>query len=332
MKKLLAILMIFVLSLSLVGCGAKNDTSSVISTAPVEKPKVSVACIKGPTGVGMLKIMDNDENNTALNDYTFTVASAPDELTGKIINGEINIASVPTNLAAKLYKKTEGKLRMIAINTLGTLSFIENGTTITSIADLKGKTIYSTGEGSNPEYILRYLLSQNNIDPDKDVTIKFIATNDELLATLVKTNGAIGMVPEPAATTVLTKKDTLRRALSVNDEWNKISTSPLMMGCVVALDSYIAENTVAIENFLQEYSTSIEYVKNDVGSASKLAEKYGIIASTAIAEQAIPNCSLTFVAGSDMQKQIEGYFNVLNTADKTSLGGSLPDEKFYYVK
>lgn len=331
MKKLVALLMILVLAVVLVGCG-QNNTNDTPSTSEAPKASVSVACIKGPTGLGMLKLMQDDKKDKALNDYTFTVASAPDELTGKIVNGEINIASVPTNLAAKLYKKTEGKLRMLAINTLGTLSIIENGTSINRFSDLKGKTIYSTGEGSNPEYILRYLLTQNGLDPDKDVKIKFIATNDELVATLIKDDTAIAMVPEPAATTVLTKKETLRRALNINSEWEKVSEYPLMMGCVVALDTYIEQNTEAVEKFLEEYSKSIEYVTTNTDKAAEYAEKFGIIASAEIAREAIPNCSITFVAGSTMSEQISGYFGVLQDADETSLGGSLPDEKFYYVK
>ncbi len=332
MKKLVAILLTLALCLAFVGCGAKDNTSSTPSEPASEKAKVSVACLVGPTGLGMLKLMENDENGTALNDYAFTVASDPTEITGKILNGEINIASVPTNLAAKLYKNSKGKLKMIAINTLGTLSIIENGDSVKSVADLRGKTIYLTGEGSNPEYIIRYVLKENGLDPDKDVTLQFFASAQEINPKLMKEAGAVAMLPEPAATTVLTKKDTLKRALDINAEWNKISDSPLMMGCVVALDSYISENTAAVENFLQEYSASINYVNEQTAAAAALAERYSIIASTAIAEQAIPNCSLTFVAGSDMQKEIEGYFNVLLTADKTSIGGSLPDENFYYVK
>lgn len=321
MKKLISLALCIALVFSLAACAGKQN---------YEAADISVACLKGPTGVGMVQLMNNSDNQAAANNYTFTVASAADEISGKIISGEINIASVPTNLAAKLYNKTEGKLEMLAVNTLGVLSIIENGETINSVADLKGKTIYSTGEGSNPEYILRYILTQNGLDPDKDVTIQFFAANDELIAALVSGTAQIAMVPEPAATTVLAKKDTLRRALSINDEWEKVSDSNLMMGCVVALKSYVEANPEAVAKFLEEYQASIEYAINDVSGAAKLCEQYGIIASTAIAEKAIPECNLTFVSGSEMQEAIGGYFEVLLNADKTSIGGKLPSDDFYY--
>ena len=250
--KIISLALCVVLALSLAACG-KNDTSSDSSPKDTYVGiDMSVACLKGPTGVGMTRLMQlSDEKKTA-NNYTFTVASAPDEIAGKILTGELNIASVPTNLAAKLYKKSEGKITMLAVNTLSVLSIIENGDSINSFADLKGKTVYSAGEGSNPEYILKYLLKANGVDPEKDLTIKFVAENDELVAALVSGNAQVALVPEPVATTVLGKKDTLRRALSLGDEWEKIAVngannaqynnSKIMMGCVVALKTYVEQN------------------------------------------------------------------------------------------
>ncbi len=321
MKKLMSILAIvlsLVLALCLAGCGSYKAVD------------MTVACLKGPTGVGMAKLMSDSQAGTAANNYSFTVASSADEISGKIVSGEINIASVPTNLAVKLYNKTEGKIKMLAVNTLGVLSIIEDGKEINSISDLKGKTIYSTGEGSNPEYILRYVLKENGVDPDSDVTLNFVATNDELVGALVSGKANVAMVPEPAATTVLTKKGTLRRALSMNIEWDAVSDSSLMMGCVVALDSYIDENPKAVEKFLEEYKASVEYALNNINEAADMCTKYEITADSAIARYAIPNCNITYVTGDEMKNSIEGYFKVLFDYDKTSIGGKLPDADFYY--
>lgn len=325
--------------LSLILCAAMLFGITACNTQSDEQPTQSaytaadmtVACLKGPTGVGMAQLMKLSEDKQTANNYTFTVASAADEISGKIVSGEINIASVPTNLAAKLYNKTEGKLQMLAVNTLGVLSMIENGNTVKTAADLKGKTIYSTGEGSNPEYILRYILSENGIDPDKDVSIQFLATNDELIAALISGKAQLAMVPEPAATTVLAKKDTLTRVLSMNDEWEKVSDSKLMMGCIVALKSYVEANPEAVAKFLEEYKASVEFAVNDIPSAAALCEKYGIVPAAAIAEKAIPDCNLTFVTGAEMKTSIDGYFKVLLNADKTSIGGKLPADDFYYT-
>ncbi|MBR4910750.1 MAG: PhnD/SsuA/transferrin family substrate-binding protein [Clostridia bacterium] len=301
---------------------------------------MNIACIAGPTGVGMSRLMKLSDDKQTVNNYTFTVASSPDEITGKIISGEFNIASVPTNLAAKLYKKSEGKIVMLAANTLGTLSVIENGNSVNSFADLKGKTIYSTGEGSNPEYILRYLLNANGVDPDKDVTISFFAEPNQLAAAILAGNADIAFVPEPVATTVLVKKDTLRRALIINDEWEKLTingangvqyeNSKIVMGCIVALKSYVDENKTHVEEFLKEYKASIEYVNGNVEDAAALCENYGIIASAAVAAKAIPNCNIVYITGKEMKDSIDGYFNVLFTADPSSIGGAMPGDDFYY--
>lgn len=331
--KILSLMLAALLALSFAGCGKTGTGSESEPTASKAYVGVdmSVACLKGPTGVGMTRLMQlSDEQKTA-NNYTFTVAASPDELTGKILTGELNIASMPTNLAAKLYKKSEGKITMLAVNTLSVLSIIENGDSVKSVADLKGKTIYSTGEGSNPEYILRHILEKNGIDPDKDVTIKFVTENDELVAALVSGNAQVAMVPEPVATTVLTKKDTLNRVLSVNDEWNKINAgSKVMMGCVVALKSYVEANKEQVDKFLSEYKDSIDYVNKNIEESSQLCETYGIIPAAAVAKSAIPNCNVAYVDGEEMKTSIEGYFKVLFEADPTSIGGAMPDAEFYY--
>ena len=323
--KFLSVILCIAMAFGITACTAEKET-------PYVAANISVACLKGPTGVGMAPLMDQNDSNTAANNYTFTIASAADEISGKIISGEINIASVPTNLAAKLYNKTEGKLVMLAVNTLGVLSGLENGDSVKTVADLKGKTIYSTGEGSNPEYILRFVLAKNGIDPDKDVSIKFFATNDELTAAIISGTAQIAMVPEPAATTILAKKDSIRRVLSINDEWEKISDSKLMMGCVVALKSFVESNPDVVNSFLNEYNASIESAQNDIEAAAALCEKYGIIPAAAVAKKAIPECNLTFVSGGEMKASIEGYFQVLLDANKTSIGGKLPSDDFYYTE
>ena len=336
-RSLIALLLAAAMLVSFAAC-SKKDTDAAGSAASSAGSEsytavdMTVACLKGPTGVGMAKLMSDAEEKKTANNYTFTVASAPDELSGKIVSGEINIASVPTNLAAKLAAKTNGQIVMLAVNTLGVLSIIENGDSIKSIADLKGKTIYSTGEGSNPEYILRYILEQNGIDSKTDVTIKFLVSNDELNAKLISGEAEVAMVPEPAATVVLTKKDTLKRVLSVNDEWDKVSESRLMMGCVVAKASYVNENKAAVDKFLEEYKSSIDFAKSDIDSAAAACEKYGIVPAAAIAKAAIPNCNLTFVTGTEMKSAITGYFEVLFGADASSIGGAMPSDGFYYNK
>jgi len=327
--KIVSLITVFAMLLAFAGCGKQeNNASSEPAEAEYKAVDMSVACLKGPTGVGMAKLMQDSEDGKTANNYTFTVASSPDEISGKIVSGELNIASVPTNLAVKLFNKTEGKIQMLAVNTLGVLSFIAQDDSIKTLADLKGKTVYSTGEGSNPEYILRYLLKANGLE--NDVNVQFVASNDELLAALISGNAEVAMVPEPAATTVLTKKDTLKRVISVNDEWEKVSDSKLMMGCVVALASYVNENKEAVDKFLSEYKASIDFANGSVDEAAELCAKYEIVPAAPIAKAAIPNCNLTYVDKKDMKSSIEGYFKVLFDYDPTSIGGKMPTDAFYY--
>lgn len=335
MKKLLSVICIVlcaVLTLGLAACGGSsegNDVSSSASDRAYTPVDMTVACMTGPTGIGMAKLMADSAAGTTANNYSFTVASAATEINAKFINGEINIASVPTNVAATLFNKTGGKVKMLAVNTYGVLSVLEKGNTITSVADLKGKTIYSTGKGQNPEYILKYILTENGIDPENDVTINFVSSED-LVAKLISGEAEVAMAPEPAATTVMVKNAELTRVLSINDEWAKVSDSKLMMGCVIALDSYVEANTAAVEKFLEEYSASVSFASTDVDEAAKYCATYKITASEAIAKKAIPTCNLCYVTGTEMKNNVNGYYNVLFNADPTSIGGALPTDALYY--
>ena len=325
----LALALAFILGLTACGDKKTESTDSTVSAPEYTPVDMTVACMTGPTGVGMAKLMADSEAKTTANNYTFTVASAATEITGKFLSGEIKIASVPTNVAATLYNKTEGKVRMLAVNTYGVLSILEKGDSVKSVADLKGKTIYSTGKGQNPEYILKYVLDKNGIDPEKDVTINFVSSED-LVAKLISGEAEIAMAPEPAATTVMIKNAALNRVLSINDEWAKVSDTKLMMGCVIALDSYVTENTAAVEKFLEEYKVSVQFATDNVAEAAKHCATYKITASEAIAAKAIPTCNLTYVTGNDMRNNVNGYFDVLFTADPTSIGGAKPNDDLYY--
>jgi NitT/TauT family transport system substrate-binding protein len=280
--------------------------------------------------MGMVKLMQDAESGETFNTYNVTMYGAADEITAGIANGSIDIANVPANLAAVLYNKTQGAISVAAVNTLGVLYVVETGEAIQSFEDLKGKTVYSTGKGQNPEFIFKHILRENGLDPEKDVTINFVSS-EELVAKLISGEAEIGLAPEPAATTVMVKNANLRRALSINDEWSKVSDTQLMMGCVIALDSYVAANEKAVAKFLEEYSASIEFAKTNVDGAAKHCATYKITASEAIAKKAIPTCNLCYVTGEDMKTNVNGYLNVLFTADPTSIGGAKPNDDLYYI-
>ncbi len=334
MKKILALLLTLALVFSLAACG-NNDTISsapdVSSNPTYTAVDMSVAYMTGPTGIGMAKLNADSDAKLTANNYTFTVAAAATDIVPKFIKGEINIASVPTNVAATLYnnEKISGKVRMLAVNTYGVLSILEKGDTIKSVTDLKGKTIYSTGKGQNPEYILNYILTENGINPKTDVTINFVSS-DDLKAKLISGEAEVAMAPEPLATVATVQNKELNRVLSINDEWAKVSDTELMMGCVIALDSYVEANPAAVEKFLEEYEASIKFATENIDETATYCEKYTITPSAAIAKKAIPTCNLCYITGKDMKENVIGYFNVLFNADPTSIGGKLPADDLYY--
>ena len=240
-KKLLAAVLVFALCAAFFAACAKNDEPTTASTASepttetYESVKMNIGCISGPTGIGMAYLMGQSDEKKTANEYTFSVATSPDEIVSRFANGEMNIASVPTNLAAKLYAKLNGNVKMLAINTGCVLYIAEKGDSVKTVADLKGKTIYSTGEGANPEYVLRAVLSANGIDPDSDVTLKFVAENSELVSLLAKGDAEVALVPEPFLTTACAKVEGLRAALSIGDIWKDLGKEGnVYMGCVIA--------------------------------------------------------------------------------------------------
>lgn len=323
MKKVLTLTLAVLLIVTMaVGCAKQ----------PADKTVVKIGAIQGPTGIGMVHLMEADKNGTATNDYDFTVSSVPQDIGNLLASGNLDIAAVPTNLAAALHQKSGGKVQLLAVNTLGVLYMLDNGNGIESIKDLKGKTIYSTGQGANPEYILRYVLSKNGIDPDKDVKIEFLAENTELVAKMVKGDITLAMVPEPNVSSITAQNQAVKVALSMNTEWEAVAAkgSKLMMGCVAVRKEFLENNKAAVDAFLAEYKASIEKTA-DADATAALCETYGIIPKAALAKKAIPNCQLTFVAGAEMKAQIADYYQVLFDANPKAIGGKLPDDAFYYV-
>ena len=298
------------------------------------KAAVKLGTLKGPTGMGMAKLLADNSSGEAKNSYSVTVAGAPDEITAAVISGDLDIAAVPTNLASVLYAKTEGEVQMLALNTLGVLYILENGNTINSVEDLKGKTIYATGQGATPEYVLNYILTKNGIDPENDVEIVYLAEHAELAAQMSSGDVSIAMLPVPNVTSVLMNNSDVRIALNLTDEWNKVAgdDSVLSMGCVIVNKKFAEENKDAVNAFLDEYKASVEYVNNNIEEAADNMETFGIIPKKQVAVKAIPDANITFVEGETMKTQILSFYQVLFDANPKSIGGAIPDDNFFYAR
>lgn len=314
---------------------ATEATTTTIAEAetPVEEEyaipeSVKVAALKGPTAMGMIKFMD-DSDSSGMNEYNFEIYAAPDELTPLIIQGKVDFACIPANLASVLYNKTEGEVEVLAINTLGVLYIVESGSEeIKSIEDLKGKTIYASGQGSTPEFALNYLLTQNGIADD--VTIEWKSEHAECV-TAIAENGGIAMLPQPFVTTAMMKNEGIRVALDLNDEWDKLNNgSSLLTGVVVGRKEFIETYPQAVTDFLSSYKISVDFVNSNTDDAAALIGKYDIVPE-GVAKKALPACNITFISGEEMKTKLSGYLQVLYDSLAQSVGGKLPADDFYYI-
>ena len=331
-KSLVSLLLALTLALSLTACGTQANTEPEQPDDTPAPAEVNLYVLSGPTGIGAMNLWAAADAGETQNTYHITMPGANDEVVAAISNGDADIAAVATNLAATLYNKTNGGVTVLAVNTLGVLSLLGSGQEIASIADLAGKTIYAPGQGANPEYILRYVLSGNGLDPDKDVTIQFVGEGSELLTVWQSDPEAVIMAPQPVATSILMQNENTRTLFNMTDEWDKVSggDSTLMMGCVIVRNAFLQENPGAVELFLQEYAASIEKAQSDVEGTAALCEQYGLIPKAALAQKAIPSCGLTFVTGAEMKSALSGYLQVMFDADPKSVGGAMPGDDFYY--
>ena len=303
------------------------------STAPAAAPvDIRIGGLTGPTSMGMAQIMRNAKDGVAANNYQFTIAGSADELTPKLLQGELDMLAVPANLASVLHNNSGGKVRLLAVNTLGVVYIVEKGETVQSFADLKGKTILATGKGSTPEYALRYLLAENGIDPDKDVTIEWKAEPAEVVALLSKAEGGVAMMPQPFVTIVQGQVEGLRVAVDLTQVWDDLQNGSMMITGVMAVRSDFADaNPEAISLFLDEYRASTEFVNANPADAAAIIEEFGIF-KAAVAQKAIPACNITFMEGEAMKTAMQGYLSVLFAQNPKAVGGKLPEDVFYYAR
>lgn len=337
MKKVRAIvslLLALTLALSLTACGGQANSESEQPETQEEQTaaEINLYVLSGPTGIGAMNLWAASDAGETKNTYHITMPGANDEVVAALSKGDADIAAVATNLAATLYNKTDGGVTVLAVNTLGVLSLLSNGQEAATVSDLKGKTVYAPGQGANPEYILRYVLSGNGLDPDKDVTLRFVGEGSELLTVWQSDPEAVILAPQPVATSILMQNENAKTLFDMTEEWDKIAggDSTLMMGCVIVRNEFLQANPGAVELFLQEYAASIEKAQSDVEGTAALCQQYGLIPKAALAQKAIPSCGLTFVTGAEMKTGLSGYLQVMFDANPKSVGGALPGDNFYY--
>ena len=348
MKKLTSMLLALALALSLAACGgaASGTTASsaasgeaVSEAASSEEAKelsttdaLRIAGLKGPTTMGLVNLLSMEEDGTASMDYDLQLYGAADEIVPLLMKGELDMAAIPANLAATLYQKMNGGIQAVAVNTLGVLYVVEKGgDTVQSMADLKGHTILSTGKGTTPEYVLRYLLNANGIDPDKDVTIEYYSEATEVTAQMANTDNAIAVLPQPYVTAAGLQDDTLRVALNLTEEWDKVADTQLITGVTVVRKEYAEAHPDVVAAFLADYAKSVDAANTDLDGTAALCEEQGVVAKAAIAKKALPNCNIVCLTGDELKANASAYLQVLYDADPAAVGGALPGDDFYWT-
>ncbi len=326
MRKVTAVALSFaMLGALLTGCGSGKAE---------EKVTVKVGALKGATTLGLLPLEDKAANGEAGENYEFSMMTAADELLPMMIKGELDIALLPSNVASILYQKTNGGVTVIDINTLGVLYMVSGDSSVTGVEDLAGRTIYLTGKGTTPDYVLHYILSGNGMDADSDCTLEYKSEATEVAALLAENPDAIGLLPQPFVTAACAQNDALSVILDMNAEWEKLQGedgSRLVTGVTVVRNEFLQEHENAVAAFMEEHQASAQSMNSDVENGAKLAAASGIIAKEPIALKAIPKCNITYIDGADMKQALSGYLEVLYEQNPESIGGALPGDDFYYV-
>ena len=295
---------------------------------------IRVTGLKGPTTMGLVKLMDDAANGTAKNNYEFAMVTAADELTAMVAGGKTDIALLPANVASVLYNKTKGGVTVIDINTLGVLYLVSSDVSIESMEQLKGKTVYLTGKGTTPEYALRYLLSAAGLE-EKDVTLEFKSEASEVASVLAENPDSIGLLPQPFVTSALAQNDKLSIIMDLTKVWDesqKDSGSRMVTGVTIANTQFLKDHTDLVNTFLEEHKASIQFTSKDPDTTAALIEAAGIVSKAAVAKKALPYCNISFLSGEDMKAALSGYLQVLFDQNPASVGGALPEEAFYYIQ
>lgn len=337
---LLALLiMASVITFALAGCGNTDNNSSEVNDAAsagstentsVEPIEVKIASLKGPTTIGMVDFINDAKADdfVAENTYNFTIAGTADEIVPSLIKGDIDIALVPANVASTVFAKTEGGVKALNVNTLGVLYAVSADGSLTSLEDLAGRTVYMTGKGTTPEYVMNTLLDKQGLS-DK-VTLEFKSEATELAAAITADPTAIAVLPEPYVTAVTTQNPDLVRCLSLTEEWKEVMGEELVTGVTVVRSDFLNDYPEVVAEFMNFQKESVDAVVADPATAAGIVVDLGIIEKKPIAEKAIPGCNLVCLEGEEMKAALSRYLETLYDQDPTSVGGALPADDFYY--
>ena len=354
MKKFTSILLSLMLLLSVTACGNENASApsekaennsenTAASSEPSEleasnpetssqeaKPEdetealIRVAALKGPTGMGLASMLTSEEGKAL---YELTLCASPSEIAPLVMQGNVDLASLPSNLGAKFSQKVS----VIAVNTVGNLTFVTKNVEINEFADLKGQTVLTSGKGASPEAMLNFLLEKNGMKAEEDVKVEYMSEHAECLASLLKAESGVALLPQPFATVALTKDESLKTALDFNELWKEATDGvPPVTGIMVASRDFLANHKDKVDAFLAEYKNSMELAANADDKAVEAIAALEI-APAPIAKKALPSCGIQFITGEEMKATLSSYLEILNAFEPKLIGEKMPADDFYYL-
>ena len=349
MKKLTSLLLILFMLVTLSACAKAPVGPTSSTTEPSDsqdasdldtKTEIRISVLSGTTGMGIAPLMKSvNEGKEPLN-YKISVVNAADQIAPGIIKGSIDIAAVPTNLAATLYNKTKGQIKVLCANTKGVLYVVSSDPSVTCISDLKGKTVFVPGQGTNPEFILRHIIEKNGMTVGTDVVFDYTYNSpDALMGAVAATDKvSIALLPEPKVSIACDKNKNFKSVIDITAEWNKINPdAPLYQGCIIVRSAFLEEHPNEVKEFLRRYEQSISEVNNDPATSAKIIAELGIIAENAdsayneyIAKNTIPSCNLCYVSGTELEGALSKLYEILYKMTPSAVGGALPDNGIYY--
>lgn len=323
MKKIISLLLMAAMILTMAtGCGNGDESADTVSQV------INVATLNGPTGMGMVKLMDMKDK------YQITAYQSPTDITAKLVSGEVDVAALPSNLASVLYNKTGGKIIAISPIALGVLYIVGNDAQITDISELKGKTVIASGKGGTPEYVLQKILECWGLKLYEDVNVQWLSNHTEVNTKMLAEKGTIAMIPEPFVSTALAAgKENVKMLFDLNELWKEATGQELPMGVLVAQKSFADERYKDLTVFLNDYKESVNFVNEDSEKAAELIAENGFIPKAEIAKKAIPNCHIVLYTGKETElgiKMLQIFNETLYKIEPSAVGGKLPDDQLYF--
>ena len=351
MKKIISMLLVVIMALGLIACGATESAPAPVATeapaaapeapaepetpaepeAPSEPVTIRIGGQQGPTSMGMVKMLKDSENGLTTNKYEYTLGAA-DELNAAFIKGDLDVVAISANAIAVLNAKTKGQVLFCGVNALGCNYILENGNTVTDLQSLKGKTIYSVGKGLTPEYCMAHIFEIHGMNLYEDVEIIWKSDANEIVSILASTPGAIGMLPQPVATVVQMQAPDVRVAVDLVAAWDEKDTeSKFILAGLAVRKEFAEQNPEALKAFLEDYTASTNFVNENPAEGAALIEEYGLF-KAAIAQKAIPSTNLVCITGQEMADVTTAYLQILFDQSPEAVGGAMPvAEDFYWI-